>query len=118
MFLWQFPHFLAIAWIYREDYRRAGFRMLTGQDARGRRTGCQAFSYALVLVPAGLLPATIGLAGPLYSVGALLLGLVYLADAGRFWWDATDARARRLLYCSFLYLPAILILLLLNPMPY
>jgi heme o synthase len=118
VFLWQFPHFLAIAWIYREDYRRAGFRMLTAQDARGRRTGCQAFSYALVLVPAGILPAIIGLAGPVYSVGALLLGLVYLADAARFWLDSTDARARRLLYSSFLYLPAILILLLVNPMPY
>src|SRR5262249_19249848 len=56
VFLWQFPHFLAIAWIYREDYRRAGFRMLTADDTRGRRTGCQAFSYALVLVPVGLLP--------------------------------------------------------------
>ena len=92
--------------------------MLTVQDARGRRTGCQAFSYALVLVPAGVLPAIIGLAGPVYSVGALLLGLVYLADAAWFWLDSTDARARRLLYSSFLYLPAILILLLVNPMPY
>jgi heme o synthase len=118
VFLWQFPHFLAIAWIYREDYRRAGFRMLTGEDAQGRRTGCQAFSYALVLVPAGLLPATIGLAGPVFSVGALLLGLFYLADAARFWLGASDSRARRLLYSSFLYLPAILILLLVNPLPY
>jgi heme o synthase len=118
VFLWQFPHFLAIAWIYREDYRRAGFRMLTTQDARGRKTGCQAFSYALVLVPAGVLPAIIGLAGPVYSVGALLLGLVYLVDAGRFWLSSTDARARRLLYSSFLYLPAILVLLLVNPMPF
>jgi heme o synthase len=118
VFLWQFPHFLAIAWIYREDYRRAGFRMLTADDARGRRTGCQAFSYALVLVPAGLLPAMIGLAGPVYSVGALLLGLFYLADAARFWLGAGDSRARRLLYSSFLYLPAILVLLLVNPLPY
>ncbi len=85
---------------------------------RGGSTGCQAFSYALVLVPAGLLPATIGLAGPVYAVGALLLGLVYLTDAGRFWMAATDLRPRRLLYSSFLYLPAILILLLSNPMPY
>ena len=53
VFLWQFPHFLAIAWIYRDDYRRAGFRMLTAADARGTRTGRQAVSYALVLVPVG-----------------------------------------------------------------
>ena len=118
VFLWQFPHFLAIAWIYREDYRRAGFQMLTVHDPRGRRTGCQAFSYALVLVPTGVLPAIVGLAGPVYSVGALLFGLFYLTDAARFWLDSTDARARRLLYSSFLYLPAILILLLVNPLPY
>ncbi len=61
--------------------------MLTADDERGRRTGCQAVSYALVLVPAGMLPAIIGLAGPVYSVGALLLGLFYLADAARFWFE-------------------------------
>jgi protoheme IX farnesyltransferase len=117
VFLWQFPHFLSIAWIYREDYRRAGFRMLTGRDDRGHMTGRQAFTYALVLVPAGLLPGVIGLAGPIYSAGAFLLGLFYLSDAARFWLNATDQRARRLLYSSFLYLPSILILLLLNSTP-
>src|SRR5262249_49401008 len=84
VFLWQFPHFLAIAWIHREDYRRAGFRMLPAHDTRGRMTGCQAVSYALALVPAGLLPAIVGLAGPLYFAGALLLGLFYLGAAARF----------------------------------
>jgi heme o synthase len=118
VFLWQFPHFLAIAWIYREDYRRAGFRMLTARDDRGRMTGCQAVSYALALVPAGLLPATIGLAGPLYFAGALVLGLGYLGAAAMFWRDACDLGARRLLRTSFIYLPAILLLLLLSPSPY
>jgi protoheme IX farnesyltransferase len=118
VFLWQFPHFLAIAWIYREDYRRAGFRMLTERDVRGRITGSQAVSYALALVPAGLLPATVGLAGPLYFAGALVLGLVYLGEATWFWRDASDVRARRLLRASFVYLPTILLLLLLNPVPY
>jgi protoheme IX farnesyltransferase len=117
VFLWQFPHFLAIAWIHREDYARAGFRMLTGRDARGTMTGAAAVSYALALVPAGLLPATIGLAGPLYFAGALFLGLLYLGDAVYFWRQASDARARRLLWMSFVYLPAILILLFINPMP-
>jgi heme o synthase len=117
VFLWQFPHFLAIAWIYRDDYRRAGFKMLTSRDSQGRVTGCQAVSYALVLVPVGLLPATVGLAGPVYFAGALALGLLYVGEATRFWLDASDLRARRLLRASFLYLPAILILLLLNPMP-
>jgi heme o synthase len=118
VFLWQFPHFLAIAWIYRDDYQRAGFRMLTVGDARGRMTGCQAVSYALALVPAGLLPATVGLAGPVYFAGALFLGLLYLLEAARFWLEASDRRARHLLRASFVYLPAILILLLLNPVPY
>jgi len=118
VFLWQFPHFLAIAWIYRDDYRRAGFRMLTGGDARGARTSRQAVSYALALVPVGLLPAAIGLAGPLYFAGALFLGLVYLGDAFQFWLEVSEARARRLLLTSFAYLPAILILLLLNPLTY
>ena len=74
-------------------------------------------SYALVLVPVGLLPATVGLAGPVYFAGALALGLLYVGEATRFWLDVSDLRARRLLRASFLYLPAILILLLLNPMP-
>jgi protoheme IX farnesyltransferase len=117
VFLWQFPHFLAIAWIYRDDYRRAGFKMLTGRDSRGSVTGCQAVSYALVLVPVGLLPATVGLAGPVYFAGALALGLWYVGEATRFWLDVSDLRARRLLRASFLYLPAILVLLLLNPVP-
>jgi len=118
VYLWQFPHFLAIAWIYRDDYQRAGFRMLTRGDARGTRTSRQAVSYALALVPVGLLPAALGLAGPLYFAGAFFLGLVYLCDAVQFWLEVSDARARRLLLTSFAYLPAILILLLLNPVTY
>ncbi len=115
VFLWQFPHFLAIAWIYREDYRRAGFQMVTADDILGRQTGRYAVTYALALLPAGLLPTTIGLAGPIYFVGAFALGLFYFLAAVAFWRDVNDARARRLLRASFLYLPAILILLLVNP---
>lgn len=117
VFLWQFPHFLAIAWIYRDDYARGGHRMLPCVDPFGVLTARQAVGHALVLVPVGLLPVAIGLAGPFYFVGALLLGLYYLAGAVRFWQHVSDATARRLLGASFLYLPAILLLLLLNPLP-
>jgi len=117
VFLWQFPHFLAIAWIYREDYARGGMKMLPGVDPHGMLTGRQATAYALALVPAGLLPTTIGLAGPYYFVGALVLGLVYLAAAVGFWTSVSDSTARRLLRTSFIYLPAVLLLLVLNPMP-
>jgi protoheme IX farnesyltransferase len=117
VFLWQFPHFLAIAWIYREDYARAGHKMLPTVDPHGTMTGRQAASYALALVPAGLLPVSVGLAGPFYFAGALALGLFYLAYAVRFWSHVSDLSARRLMWASFVYLPAILLFLLLNPMP-
>jgi heme o synthase len=117
VFLWQFPHFLAIAWIYREDYARGGHLMLPSIDPTGRITARQATLYALALVPAGLLPAVVGMAGPFYFAGALLMSLVYLAYSVGFWADVSDQTARRLLRASFLYLPAILVLLLLNPLP-
>lgn len=117
VFLWQFPHFLAIAWIYREDYARAGFRMLPSVDPTGALTGRQAAFYALALVPAGLLPTVVGLAGVYYFAGALVLGLFYLAFSVLFWSEVSDLTARRLLRASFLYLPLILALLLLNPWP-
>ena len=115
VFLWQFPHFLAIAWIYREDYARGGFRMLPGVDADGSMTGRQAMWHALILVPAGLIPSAIGLGGRWYLAGALGLGLFYLHYSVRFWLDVNDRTARKLLRASFVYLPAILLLLLLNP---
>jgi protoheme IX farnesyltransferase len=117
VFLWQFPHFLAIAWIYRDDYARAGYRMLPTVDPQGAITGRQAAGYALALVPGGLLPAVVGLAGGFYFAGALVLGLGYLYYAVRFWSRVTDHSARHLLRASFVYLPAILIFLLSNPLP-
>ncbi len=117
VFLWQFPHFLAIAWIHREDYARGGHKMLPSVDPSGIMTSRQAVIYALALIPVGLLPTALGLAGSYYFAGALALGLFYLWKAVQFWRDVTDASARRLLRTSFLYLPAVLALLLLNPMP-
>ena len=117
VFLWQFPHFLAIAWIHREDYARGGHKMLPSADATGALTARQAVVYALALLPAGLMPAVLGLAGPLYFFGSLWLGVYYLAAAVRFWLNVSDSTARRLMMASFLYLPAILLLLLLGAWP-
>ena len=115
MFLWQFPHFLAIAWIYREDYARGGHKMLPSVDPRGSMTGRQAVWHAFELLPAALIPAYVGLGGRWYFLGAFLLGLYYLYYAARFWLDVNDRSARQLLRASFLYLPLILLLLLLDP---
>lgn len=117
LFLWQFPHFLAIAWIYRVDYRRGGHKMLPSVDPDGSITSRQAFWYALALVPVGLLPTVVGLAGPFYFAGTLVVGLFYLVAATRFMTTTNDGSARRLLWSSFLYLPAVLALLLANPTP-
>ena len=76
--LWQLPHFMAIAWMYRDDYARAGFKMLPVLDPDGRRTGRQALIHTLFLLPASLAPFWFGLAGPIYFSGALVLGLVFI----------------------------------------
>jgi protoheme IX farnesyltransferase len=118
VFLWQFPHFLAIAWLYRDDYRRGGFRMLpSADDAKGSMTGRQAAGHALALLPVGLLPVAIGMAGPAYFVGALAVGIYYLAAASRFWLAVSDSTARHLLRASFIHLLGILLLLVSNPLP-
>jgi protoheme IX farnesyltransferase len=117
VFLWQFPHFLAIAWIYRDDYARGGHKMLPTVDPHGAMTGRQAAFHALALVPAALMPTAVGLAGRWYFAGALVLGLFYLSASVRFWSAVSDQSARRLLRASIVYLPLILALLLLNPLP-
>jgi len=117
LFFWQFPHFLAIAWIFRDDYARGGMRMLPHRDPRGVLTGGHSTAYALALLPVGLLPAALGFAGMWYFAGALVLGVVYLLAAVRFWWSVSDLTARALLRTSILYLPIVLLLLVLNPVP-
>jgi len=114
VFLWQVPHFLAIAWIYRDDYARAGLRMLPVADPRGGVTGLYMVAYCLALVPASLLPVLFGGAGPFYLVGAVLLGLTFLASAAGFLHTSSPTRARRVLRASLVYLPALFALLLLD----
>ena len=114
MFLWQFPHFLAIAWIYREDYARAGIRMLPIIEPEGHATGRQIVLYALALLPVSLLPSLIGLAGNIYFAGALILSLAYLYFSIRSAMARSRLQAKRLLQASVLYLPLLFVLMLLD----
>lgn len=105
VFLWQIPHFMAIAWMYREDYRRAGFPMLPVVEPDGRKTGRQAVLYASALVPVSLLPALVGLTGLAYFWIALVLGVALLWLSVRFAASRSDGAARALFYGTITYLP-------------
>jgi protoheme IX farnesyltransferase len=108
VFFWQMPHFLAIAWLYRDDYARAGIPLLPVLEPDGRRTGQQALIYAAGLWPVSLLPAVIGLAGPAYLVIATALGLFFVWRAARFARERSMPTARALFVFSITYLPLLL----------
>jgi protoheme IX farnesyltransferase len=114
LFVWQVPHFLAIAWIYRDDYARAGLRMLPVVDREGGMTGRQMVTYCLVLVAASLAPVFVLHGSALFVIGALALGTLFLLSALAFMRLNSIANARRVLRASLLYLPALLALLLLD----
>ena len=114
LFFWQLPHFLALAWMYRDDYARGGFPMLPVDDLDGRRTALQALLYGGALVPVSLVPAPLGLVGGIYLAGALFLGLGYFAAGVGFARDRSDAAARRLLLASVAYLPLLLAVMLVD----
>lgn len=114
LFFWQLPHFLAIAWICRDDYVRAGMPVFTVGDVSGARTGRQMVLWAATLVPVSLLPALLGLAGVTYLIGALLLGLALLTTSLGFLRRHSGAAARRLLLASVLYLPTVLAILVVD----
>jgi protoheme IX farnesyltransferase len=108
LFFWQLPHFLAIAWMYREDYAKGGFVMLPLVDRDGTRTGRSAVSHTLGLLPVSLSPFVLHVSGALYLFGALALGLVFLWCAMRFAREMDRLSARRLFFASILYLPLLL----------
>jgi len=115
IFVWQFPHFLAIAWIYRADYARAGLRMLPAVPGGQGVASRSALVYALALIPVALVPAVCGDASARYGLGALLASLVYAAAALRFAWREDEHGARLLLHVSLVYLPLMLALALFDP---
>jgi protoheme IX farnesyltransferase len=114
LFLWQFPHFLAIAWMYREDYGRAGIRMLPVVEPDGRVTGQQIIAYSLMLVPVSLLPTALGMSGRIYLVAAAALSLLFLASSIRAALSKSNQHARQLLLASVLYLPLLFGVMVLN----
>ena len=114
LFLWQFPHFLAIAWMYREDYSRAGILMLPVVEPDGKVTGQQIIAYSLMLLPVSLLPAVLGISGRVYFAGAVVLGLLFIACSIRAALSRSRQRARELLLASVIYLPLLFGLMVLD----
>jgi protoheme IX farnesyltransferase len=121
LFVWQFPHFMAIAWLYREDYAKAGIRMLPVVQPDGWSTACEALIYAVLMIPVSVVPFYLHLTGRFYLVTAVLLGLVYLAYTIRFAritraLTTAESRkyARELLRASVIHLPLLLTVMMLN----
>jgi protoheme IX farnesyltransferase len=112
LFLWQFPHFFAIAWLYREDYAKGNIRMLPVVEPDGQSTSNRILLYSMALVPVSIIPAVIGMTGPIYAVGAVVLGVTFVYFAANLkrvnlpvTMGQSKARARQLFRCSILYLP-------------
>jgi len=114
LFLWQFPHFYAIAWMYSEDYERAGIRMLPVVEPDGESTARRILLYSLVLIPISLAPKFLSMTGNLYLYGALAIGLMFLYAGIRVSFDRTRQQARQVLLASVIYLPVLYGLMLLD----
>ncbi|HEX6134901.1 MAG TPA: heme o synthase [Longimicrobiales bacterium] len=114
LFLWQMPHFYALAWIYRQDYARGGFRLLTTEDPTGVRTARQIVLFGVLLLLASLLPSRLGLTGGTYLASALVLGVLFLALGIAMAVRRDDRRAMRLFLGSVLYLPLLLVVMVID----
>ena len=114
LFFWQLPHFMAISWMYRDDYARGGFAMLSVQDRDGAAVARQAIYYTLALLPVSIAPAILGMTGALYAVGAVLAGGALLAATIRFFFDRSVRNARSVFMISNLYLLTVMLLLVVD----
>jgi len=114
VFLWQFPHFMAIAWMYREDYARAGYLVLPAGELRERFVVWQSLIASLALIPLSLIPTITGESGPIGLLGAFILGSIFLCYSARLAFRRSNVAARQLLAASIIYLPLIFILMMLN----
>ncbi len=117
LFVWQVPHFLALAWLHRADYERGGFTMLPSVDHRGHLTACLATIYTLLLLPLSLALVFLGVAGGGYAVGAVLLGVAFALVAVSHERQLSAVTARRLFFASIVYLPLLLTLMMLDRGP-
>jgi heme o synthase len=117
MFVWQIPHSLAIAQMYRDDYARGGFRLLPVLDPDGSNTARQILTYSLALVSVGMLPTLLGLAGPVYFAASILLGIGMLAPSYRLARSGKTADARRVMFASLLYLPVVFAIMAADKLP-
>ena len=114
VFLWQFPHFMAIAWMYRDDYARAGYLVLPLDERRDRFVKWQSSAASLALIPCSLIPVIAGQSGLVYAVGAFLVGLIFFIFSERFAFRRSNVAARQMLAASIVYLPAVFILMMLT----
>jgi len=114
LFVWQHPHFFAISWMYRDDYRRAGFRMLSGADATGATTSAWILITATILVPVSLLPSLLGVTSLAYTTGALIAGIALVLVCIPMWREHTHANAVRVLKASVYYLPVLLVCMIVD----
>ncbi|MCC6696643.1 MAG: protoheme IX farnesyltransferase [Candidatus Hydrogenedentes bacterium] len=114
LFIWQQPHFYSIAWIFKDDYAKGGFKMLPVDDPQGRRTFRQIIGFAALLIPVSLLPTAIGLSGIVYLIGAAILGVYMLASCFPLVRTGSVVDARRVLKTSVLYLPLLLMLIVID----
>ena len=114
LFLWQFPHFYAIAWMYREDYGRAGIRMLPVVEPDGNSTSRHMVAFSLALIPVSLLPAFYAMSGKFYVVGALMMGMAFLYASWQVFSDRSLINARGVLKASVIYLPLLYCLMVLD----
>jgi protoheme IX farnesyltransferase len=114
LFLWQLPHFMAISWMYRDDYARGGFAMLSVRDEHGSAVARQAIFYSLALLAVSVLPSVLGMTGLVYPIGAVVCGSALLAAAIRFFFDRNVKNARSVFMISNLYLLTVMLLLVIN----
>ena len=117
MFVWQFPHLLAIGWLYKEEYARAGVRHIVSEDANPRGIGRQIVINCLALLVLGLMPTLVGLAGAVYFIAALAVGIAFLVCGIGAAFSLTESSARRLLVASLVHLPVLLLLMVIDKVP-